>query len=189
MRSTAARVPTTRDGHYAIPPGAIVQEAEGRTAGDRAVGSRVSLILADHRSLTFTLQPTLYWFVSGHVQQIEHQIFAGHAATLALHARLLDVSETGPHALSLAQRGIRLLPDVPYRRDQSGGRLRPYGSRGEPPQRRDARLFSVKRSTRSGGSDDLMRVTASSGPLIAYRTSADRAHLACYVLGSIYGVA
>jgi hypothetical protein len=86
-----------------------------RGDAERAVGSRVSLILADHRSLTFSEQPTLYWFTSGHVEQVEHLLYEGDALRPLLHETIRSVPSAGMHALPLTRFGIRLKPDVPYR--------------------------------------------------------------------------
>lgn len=113
--SVSARAGNSDRVSYVPPADAAADNTELRAGSDRAIGTRVSLILANHRSLTFSAQPTLYWFVSGHVQQIEHLLFEGDALKPVFQETVRNVREAGMHALPLAERGIRLHPGVPYR--------------------------------------------------------------------------
>lgn len=100
---------------YVPPADAELTNDAGQGGSDRSIGTRVSLLLANHRSMTFSAQPTLYWFASGDVKQVNHQLFAGDAAQPLLHETVHDIRTAGLQKLSLAKHGVRLQPGIPYR--------------------------------------------------------------------------
>lgn len=100
---------------YIPPADAVIAQDVSRHGGDRAIGTRVSLLLANHRSMTFSAQPTLYWFASGEVKQVRHELFAGDRTQAVLQETVRDIRTAGLQKLSLAKHGIRLQPGVSYR--------------------------------------------------------------------------
>lgn len=119
LAALAIRSPSAVSGealiHY-VPPANTEPSTEAAQRGsDRAIGTRVSLLLANHRSVTFTDQPTLYWFAAGEVKQVNHLLFAGNAAQPVLQVTVRDVPAAGFQTLSLAKHRIHLQPGVRYR--------------------------------------------------------------------------
>lgn len=100
---------------YIPPAGAASSNDPVQLGGDRAIGTRVSLLLANHRSMTFSPQPTLYWYASGGVKRVQHQLFAGDATQPILQETVRDVQVEGLQTLSLAKHDVQLQPGIPYR--------------------------------------------------------------------------
>lgn len=98
--------------HFYYPDGTPAKASAGDEL--RAIGSRVSLLLADLVSETAREQPNLYWFASGSVQQVEHILYEGEKQILREIVR--DIGPAGGlFHISLANQGVRLRHGVTYR--------------------------------------------------------------------------
>ncbi|THF65617.1 DUF928 domain-containing protein [Pseudothauera nasutitermitis] len=101
---------------YAPPSGAASTAPLDRHGLDRALGTRVSLILADHPSRCLSDQPTLFWYASGGIERIEHVVSeADTGKPLLRHVLQATPDEGGFFALPLADFDVRLRPGISYR--------------------------------------------------------------------------
>jgi hypothetical protein len=87
--------------------------------GTRGVGTDtivLSVLAPDHAGLTASEQPSLYWYISTPTAYpVELTVMDPRTTEPLLEARLAGPIEAGLHRFRLAEQGIRLEPDVPYR--------------------------------------------------------------------------
>jgi uncharacterized protein DUF928 len=87
--------------------------------GTRGTGHEPAFVLSamapEHTGLTVTEQPTLYWFISAPTSHpIEITIVDPAASEPLVEMRLDPPVTSGVHAVSLAERGVRLASGVVY---------------------------------------------------------------------------
>ena len=114
MHGMVATAAMPEEALYKPPADAVRDSLERRHGADRAIGTRVSLMLADHRSRCVSGQPTLYWYASGEVGAGEHQVFERGTSEPLLRHRVAGTAEEGFLPLSLAELGVKLRPGVAY---------------------------------------------------------------------------
>ena len=87
--------------------------------GTRGVGSEVivlSVMAPDHAGLTASDQPSLYWQISTSTSlPVELTIMDPRRIEPVLETRLPAPIQAGLHRVRLADHGVRLDPEVPYR--------------------------------------------------------------------------
>jgi hypothetical protein len=76
----------------------------------------LSVLVPDHVGLTLQSQPHLYWFISKKTPHpIEFTITEKDAVKPLLEARLRPLERAGIQCIRLADHGVRLRPNVPYK--------------------------------------------------------------------------
>jgi len=76
----------------------------------------LSVLVPDHVGLTLQSQPNLYWFLSKKTTQaIEFTITEKDAVKPLLEARLKPLTKAGIQCIRLADHGVQLRPNVPYK--------------------------------------------------------------------------
>jgi hypothetical protein len=76
----------------------------------------LSVLVPDHVGLTLQSQPHLYWFISKKTPHpIEFTITEKDAVKPVLEARLKPLEKAGIQCIRLADLGVRLRPNVPYK--------------------------------------------------------------------------
>ena len=113
LQAPAAATPLA-DSLYKVPAGTTAAEQTPRHGADRAIGTRVSLVLADHRSRCASDRPTMYWYASGGVARVEHQIFELPTPEPVLRHVVVDTTEEGFFPLAFAELGLTLRPGSTY---------------------------------------------------------------------------
>ena len=76
----------------------------------------LSVLVPDHVGITLQSQPHLYWFISKKTTQpIEFTITEKDAVKPVLEARLKPLEKAGIQCIRLADHGVQLRPNVPYK--------------------------------------------------------------------------
>jgi len=76
----------------------------------------LSVLVPDHVGITLQSQPNLYWFISKKTTQpIEFTITEKDAVKPLLEARLKPLEKAGIQCIRLADHGVQLRPNVPYK--------------------------------------------------------------------------
>jgi hypothetical protein len=76
----------------------------------------LSVLVPDHVGVTLQSQPHLYWFISKKTTQpIEFTITEKDAVKPLLEARLKPLEKAGIQCIRLADQGVQLRPNVPYK--------------------------------------------------------------------------
>jgi hypothetical protein len=76
----------------------------------------LSVLVPDHVGITLQSQPNLYWFISKKTAQaVEFTITEKDAVKPLLEARLKPLAKAGIQCIRLADHGVQLRPNVPYK--------------------------------------------------------------------------
>jgi len=76
----------------------------------------LSVLVPDHVGVTLQSQPHLYWFISKKTAQpIEFTITEKDAVKPLLEARLKPLEKAGIQCIRLADQGVQLRPNIPYK--------------------------------------------------------------------------
>jgi uncharacterized protein DUF928 len=76
----------------------------------------LSVLAPDHKALTVSEQPTLYWYISGDTSlPVEFAVVDPNATEPLLEKTLPSPVARGIHRINLAEYGVKLAPNVAYR--------------------------------------------------------------------------
>lgn len=111
-QTTAADMPVYKPPKRGAPGGRV----SGGTRGPERQAFVLTVLAPDHTGLTVNEQPSLYWFISSPTSSpVEFTVVDPGAAKPLLETRISSPVQPGVHRIRLADHGVRLVPDVPYR--------------------------------------------------------------------------